>query len=198
VHDGRTLLYRASKLDCDICPLKARCCPGQLARKIPRDVHEDARDMARRLMGSKAFIKSRDERKRVEMRFAHLKIQHGFERMRLRGLSGARDDFHLAAIVQNLKTLALRAPGVTASEDQATSKARIARAQVEYVASTLARSKTPTFSTASVKLRKLGTSKCFPLCHPGADVVAAYWQLCRFLRAGWPVSFGRRLVPLSH
>jgi hypothetical protein len=151
VHDGRTLLYRASKLDCDICPLKARCCPGQLARKIPRDVHEDARDMARRLMGSKAFIKSRDERKRVEMRFAHLKIQHGFERMRLRGLSGARDEFHLAAIVQNLKTGAPspRAPGVTASEDQATSKARIARAQVEYVASTLARSKTPTFSTAS-------------------------------------------------
>jgi hypothetical protein len=42
------------------------------------------------------------------MRFAHLKIHHGFERMRLRGLSGARDEFHLAAIVQNLKTLALR------------------------------------------------------------------------------------------
>src|SRR3954468_12938132 len=47
VHDGRTLLYRASKLDCDICPLKARCCPKQLARKIPRDVHEEARDVAR-------------------------------------------------------------------------------------------------------------------------------------------------------
>jgi hypothetical protein len=52
---------------------------------------------------------SRDERKRVEMRFAHLKVHHGFERMRLRGLSGARDEFHLAAIVQNLKTLAFRA-----------------------------------------------------------------------------------------
>jgi hypothetical protein len=36
-------------------------------------------------------------------------VRHGFERMRLRGLSGARDEFHLAAIVQNLKTLALRA-----------------------------------------------------------------------------------------
>ena len=35
VHDGRTLLYRASKLDCDICPLKAQCCPNDLARKIP-------------------------------------------------------------------------------------------------------------------------------------------------------------------
>ena len=106
VHDGRTLLYRASKLDCDICPFKARCCPGQLARKIPRDLHEHARDIARRLMRTKAFIKSRDERKRVEMRFAHLKTHHRFERMRLRGLSGARDEFHLAAIVQNLKTLA--------------------------------------------------------------------------------------------
>jgi transposase len=111
IHEGKTLLYRASKLDCDLCPIKARCCPGQLARKIPRDVHEDARDEARRLMRSKAFLKSRDERKRVEMRFAHLKIHHGFERMRLRGLSGARDEFHLAAIVQNLKTLALRALG---------------------------------------------------------------------------------------
>ena len=55
-----------------------------------------------------AFLKSRDQRKRVEMRFAHLKIHHGFERMRLRGLSGARDEFLLAATVQNLKTLALR------------------------------------------------------------------------------------------
>jgi transposase len=109
VHDGRTLFYRASKHDCDVCELKARCCPKQLARKIPRDVHEDARDVARRLMETNAFLKSRDERKRVEMRFAHLKVHHGFERMRLRGLSGARDEFHLAAIVQNLKTLALRA-----------------------------------------------------------------------------------------
>jgi hypothetical protein len=40
------------------------------------------------------------------MRFAHLKTHHRFERLRLRGLSGARDEFHLAAIVQNLKTLA--------------------------------------------------------------------------------------------
>ena len=76
------------------------------ARKIPRDVNEDARDLARALMGTPEFDKSRDERKKVEMRFAHLKTHHRFERMRLRGLSGARDEFHLAAIVQNLKTLA--------------------------------------------------------------------------------------------
>jgi hypothetical protein len=51
------------------------------------------------------------------MRFAHLKIHHGFERMRLRGLSGARDEFHLAAIVQNLKTLALRAAVIVGRAD---------------------------------------------------------------------------------
>jgi transposase len=106
VHDGRTILYRASSRDCGSCPIKPQCTPNMTFGKIPRDVHEDARDQARSLMGTPEFAKSRDQRKRVEMRFAHLKTHHRFERMRLRGLSGARDEFHLAAIVQNLKTLA--------------------------------------------------------------------------------------------
>jgi hypothetical protein len=100
VHDGKTLLYRASKYDCGACPLKMRCCPNEPACKIPRDLHEDARNAARRLMETAAFLRSRDERKRVEMRFVHLKTHHGFERLRLRGLTGARDEFYLAAIVQ--------------------------------------------------------------------------------------------------
>jgi len=108
VHEGNTLRYRASKFDCEVCALKMQCCPKTPSRQIPRDVHEYARDVTRRLMRTKAFLKSRDERKRVEMRFAHLKTHHRFERMRLRGLSGARDEFLLAATVQNLKTLALR------------------------------------------------------------------------------------------
>ena len=78
---------------------------------FPGDAQEDARDVARRLLGTRRFLKSREEPKRVEMRFSHLKIHHGFEQMRLRGLSGARDEFHLAAIVQSLKTLALRSIG---------------------------------------------------------------------------------------
>ena len=108
VHDGGSIRYRASKLDCDACPLKPKCCPNMPARQVPRDVNEDARDHARALMGTPEFEKSRNERKRVEMRFAHLKTHHRFERLRLRGLTGARDEFHLAAIAQNLKTMALR------------------------------------------------------------------------------------------
>jgi hypothetical protein len=47
VNDGATLLYRASKIDCDACALKPRCCPKEAARKVPRSIHEGARDMAR-------------------------------------------------------------------------------------------------------------------------------------------------------
>jgi hypothetical protein len=108
---GHTIRYIASVLDCRACSLKPRCCPNMPSRRILRDINEDARELARRKMKTKAFLKSRDERKRVEMRFAHLKTHHGFDRMRLRGLSGARDEFHLAAIVQNLKTMALRLLG---------------------------------------------------------------------------------------
>jgi Transposase DDE domain len=92
VHDGRTIVYRASTRDCRPCPAKPKCTPNMTFRKIPRDMHEDARDTTRALISTPEFAKSRNERKKVEMRFAHLKTHHGFERMRLRGLSGARDE----------------------------------------------------------------------------------------------------------
>ena len=103
---GYMLRYTASTYACGPCPLKPKCCPNTPQRIVPRDVNEDARDRARALDGTPAFEESSNQRKKIEMRFAHLKTHHRFERMRQRGLSGARDEFHLAAIVQNLKTLA--------------------------------------------------------------------------------------------
>src|SRR5215207_1071341 len=52
-----TLRYLASTHDCGPCPLKPRCCPNTPQRKIPRDVHEDARDQARSLTGTEAFAR---------------------------------------------------------------------------------------------------------------------------------------------
>ena len=49
---------------------------------------------------------SRRERKKVEMLFAHLKRILRLDRLRLRGPSGARDEFLLAATAQNLRKLA--------------------------------------------------------------------------------------------
>jgi hypothetical protein len=51
VGDDHAVRYRASKLDCGACPLKPRCCPNTPSRKVTRDLHEDARDHARALMG---------------------------------------------------------------------------------------------------------------------------------------------------
>jgi hypothetical protein len=101
-----TLRYRASTHDCQSCPLKADCCPNQPYRKVTRSIHEGARDMARDIAKTDAYITSRRERKKVEMLFAHLKRIVGLDRLRLRGPNGARDEFLLAATAQNLRKLA--------------------------------------------------------------------------------------------
>ena len=104
------LRYRASKHDCDACALKPRCCPNASARKIPRSIHEGARQRARDICASEAGRTSRRERKKVEMLFAHLKRILKLDRLRLRGPDGARDEFHLAAAAQNLRKLAKLIP----------------------------------------------------------------------------------------
>ena len=106
VIDGSTLRYRASKLDCDICTFKMQCCPHTPARhEFSRDLHEDARDVARALAKTEAFEQSRRERKKVEMRFAHMKRILKLDRLRLRGLNGAKDEVLLTATAQNLRRL---------------------------------------------------------------------------------------------
>ena len=52
------------------------------------------------------YRRSRRERKKVEMLFAHLKRILKVDRLRLRGLSGAEDEFLLAATAQNLRRMA--------------------------------------------------------------------------------------------
>ena len=110
VNDDATILYRAAKHDCSGCALKSRCCPNSPTRKVPRSIHEGARDMARRIAKSWEGRTSRRLRKKVEMLFAHLKRILHLDRLRLRGPNGARDEFHLAATAQNLRKLAKLIP----------------------------------------------------------------------------------------
>jgi transposase len=109
VNDNQ-FLYRASKYDCDGCTLKPRCCPKEPARKVPRSIHEGARDLARDIAKTDAYVTSRRQRKKVEMLFAHLKRILKLDRLRLRGPCGAKDEFHLAATAQNLRKLAKLIP----------------------------------------------------------------------------------------
>ena len=86
--------------------MKQRCCPNTPSRKIPRSIYEDARDVARTVCTTAAYEQSRKDRKKVEMLFAHLKRILKLDRLRLRGLKGARDEFLMAAAVQNLRRMA--------------------------------------------------------------------------------------------
>ena len=97
--------YRASKRDCDVCPLKMRCCPKDPSRQLLRNVYEEARDVARAIARSEAFEQSCRDRKRIEMLFAHLKRIQRLGRLRLRGPRGAQFEFTLAATAQNLRRL---------------------------------------------------------------------------------------------
>ena len=102
--------YRALKVTCQACPSKEICCPKAEARYVTREPHEEARELARECRKTKAYKVSRDKRKKVEMLFAHLKRILGLNRLRLRGPNGAKDEFLLAAIAQNLRKLAKLRP----------------------------------------------------------------------------------------
>ncbi len=104
VYDGTTLKYIAKRSDCGQCPLKPKCTTGR-ERRVDRDVNQEARDYTQALMETDAYKQSRSQRKKIETLFGDVKRNLGLTRLRLRGLTGARDEFLLAATVQNLKRL---------------------------------------------------------------------------------------------
>ena len=110
VTKANTIIYRSSHSDCATCAMKERCCPKTPTRKIVRSIHEAAREVARRIRGTLQYRRSRSQRKKVEILFAHLKRILKLDRLRLRGLSAASDEFTLAAAVQNLRRLASLLP----------------------------------------------------------------------------------------
>ena len=122
-----TMIYFARKHDCEACALKPTCCPNAPARKIARSIHEAARDKARAIAKTEAYAVSRRERKKVEMLFAHLKRILRLDRLRLRGPSGAKDEFLLAATAQNLRKLAKLIPLPTPVFATSGERAQLAR-----------------------------------------------------------------------
>jgi transposase len=102
--DNGMLLYRARGPDCAGCALKSQCTTSAY-RSLSVNPHEEVRQHVASLAGTAAFRRSARERLKVEMLFAHLKRHLNFRRLRLRGMTGARDECTLAAIAQNLRKL---------------------------------------------------------------------------------------------
>lgn len=106
---GQGARYRASARDCSACALKPQCTNAK-ARKLERHPDEDVRERVRSLSSTPAFAVAARARRKVEARFAHMKHVTGLEKLRLRGLSGAKEQVLLAAAALNLRSLAKHCP----------------------------------------------------------------------------------------
>lgn len=101
------LRYRSSSKDCGSCPIKPSCTTYSM-RTVSRSPHEAVRERVLARAGTDAFRRSISLRKGIERLFACIKHNDGFQRVRLRGLRGAEEQFLMLATVRNLRRLVAR------------------------------------------------------------------------------------------
>ena len=101
---NRTHVYIGTRKRCGACLQKAQCTTSPI-KYLAIHVHEPARQRARELVATPAFVAAQRQRKKVEALFAELKNQIGLRRLRLRRLKFVREQFFLAAAAQNIKGL---------------------------------------------------------------------------------------------
>jgi transposase len=118
VYRNRAFAYIGTRKRCGACALKAQCTSAPF-RTLNIHQHEAARQRARELADTPEFARAQRQRKKVEALFAELKNQIGLRRLRLRRLKFVREQFFLAATVQNLKRL-VRFLSSTPAEETAT------------------------------------------------------------------------------
>ena len=101
---NRAHAYIGSAKRCGACSQKAQCTSGRY-KYLAIHMHESVRQRARELAQTPEFAKAQRQRKKVEALFAELKNQIGLRRLRLRRMKFVREQFWLAATVQNIKRL---------------------------------------------------------------------------------------------
>jgi Transposase DDE domain len=101
---NRTYIYIGTRKRCGGCSQKAQCTKAPL-RYLAIHMHESARQRARDLVNTPAFVHAQRQRRKVEVLFGELKNQIGLRRLRLRRLKFIREQFFLAAAAQNIKRL---------------------------------------------------------------------------------------------
>src|SRR5258705_587071 len=101
---NRTHLYYSTVKRCRDCSQKSCCTRGKY-RTLAIHTCESARQRAHALAKTPEFAISQRARRKVEALFAELKNYIGLRRLRLRRMRFVREQFYLAATVQNLKRL---------------------------------------------------------------------------------------------
>jgi transposase len=103
-HQNHAWTYIGTRKRCGACSLRPQCTSAAF-RCLVVHQNEPARQRARELANTPEFAKAQRQRKKVEALFAELKNQIGLRRLRLRRLKFVREQFFLAATVQNIKRL---------------------------------------------------------------------------------------------
>jgi len=101
---NRAHAYVGTAKRCGACSQKAQCTTGRY-KYLAIHIHESVRQRARELAQTPEFATAQRQRKKVEALFAELKNQIGLRRLRLRRMKFVREQFWLAATVQNIKRL---------------------------------------------------------------------------------------------
>jgi Transposase DDE domain len=102
----RSLRYRARAIDCNHCPLKAKCTTSKQGRSLCRSVDEEVLDRVRGYQATEPYQKALRKRQIwVEPLFAEGKDWHGMRRFRLRRLWRVNCEALMRAAGQNLKRL---------------------------------------------------------------------------------------------
>jgi len=104
VEATRIHIYRPTVKTCEACPIRSQCTRG-LMRTLSVPFDDAVRQQVIALQDTPAFLRSRLLRRKVEMLFGHMKRHFRFTRLKLRGLSGATEEFLMMATVQNLRRL---------------------------------------------------------------------------------------------
>jgi transposase len=101
---NRTHVYHSTLKRCRGCSQKQQCTRGKY-RILAIHTCEPARQKAYEVARTPAFAQAQRHRRKVEALFSELKNRLGLRRLRLRRMRFVREQFFLAAAVQNLKRL---------------------------------------------------------------------------------------------
>jgi transposase len=101
---NRMHVYPSTLKRCRGCSQKAQCTRGKY-RILAVHTCEAARQKAHAVAETAGFVQAQRDRRKVEALFAELKNQIGLRRLRLRRMRFVREQFYMAAAVQNLKRL---------------------------------------------------------------------------------------------
>lgn len=97
-------IYRSTPTQCGKCSEKSKCTNGTV-RKLGVSWYEPARERARALVNSPAFVHSLRARSKVEALFSELKQRIRLSKLKLRRKRLVAEQFLLAATAQNLKRM---------------------------------------------------------------------------------------------